>query len=369
MLRLLKESLRMYRRKLSFKGFHQYKGDHKTICKAIINDCFDPKKQFFRTSTGHFNQFYSRDFGLCTGPLLKLGYKGEVHRTLQYALSIFSRHNAITTQITPDNIPVNSFHQSTDSLPFLLRSLRLAKATDLVEVYRPFLQEQALEYKEKVIDSSTGLVKSHRYFSSMKDGYKRNSSCYDNCCASLLQQELNSLHLRNPLKKYNYEKLILDNFWNGKYFYDDLDKDKYVAGDANTFPFYFDIITDKNIKKKALTSIHTEKLDKPLPLKYTNTRNKKKELFWPKVLAPNYEGNTTWLHLGMAYIEVIQPHDKKLAGQYLKKVKELIEKHKTFPEVLNPDSTPYSSPFYQCDEGMLWASIYLSLISDGTYGV
>lgn len=355
---ILAEGLRMMQRRRQFKGFTAYKGTDKQICKAIINTCFDKETHYFTTSAGHFRQFYMRDFSYCTPALMRLGHRKEVHQTLQYALSIFSRHNMITTHITPDDRPVNAFGYPADSLPLLLFALHHAEAYDLIEVYKPFLNEQVLTYKERVLDSD-GFVKRKTYFSSIKDGYKRNSSCYDNSCVALLQQEARILKLRNPFTKDH--KQILLTFWNGHYFHDDLNKKDYVAGDANTFPFYFNIITDSDMRTKAIKAIQKEKLDLPLPLKYTNFRDKKKEIWQQRIFSPNYEGTTVWLHLGLAYLYVVAGHDKKLLKKYLCEMKNLIEKHKTFPEVLNPDGTPYHSAVYYCDEGMLWAAMYLDL--------
>src|SRR3989344_2702653 len=82
----ISEALRIFRRSLKVRvsGFKKYDGDAKEICERIINDCFNGK--YFQTSTGHFCQFWTRDFGMCAESLVKLGYKKEVGMTLEYAL-------------------------------------------------------------------------------------------------------------------------------------------------------------------------------------------------------------------------------------------------------------------------------------------
>lgn len=364
MLELASEGLRIFRRNLRIKmrgsaGLQRHLGTDTQICRQIVESCYNRKKNFFMVSNGHFRQFYMRDFGLCVEALLFLGYKQEVHRTLQYALSCYSRHDKITTQITPQDIPVDSFAFSCDSLAFLLRSLRIAKANDLVEVYKPFLEQKAFEYKSRVLDRKTGLVRQGIYFSSMKDGFRRNSSCYDNCCVASVSDELTNLGLKNPFRKH--DKAVMT-YWNKSYFYDDISKDKYVAGDANSFPFYFGVVKDKDVLKKAVKSIRGEGLDDPLPLRYSKDKRGGKRIWINRVLVPNYEGNTIWAHLGMAYICVIAKYDKEMLSKYLDSYKKhMIDRYRNFLEVLNSDLTPYSSAFYYCDENMVWASIYLWL--------
>ncbi|MBU1974869.1 MAG: hypothetical protein KKG59_00535, partial [Nanoarchaeota archaeon] len=258
--------------------------------------------------------------------------------------------------------PINSYAQPTDSLPFFLRSLRLGKAHDLVEVYKPFLENKVFEYKNAVFDRKTQLVKRNMYFSSIKDGFKRDSSCYDNCCVAALSNELNLLKLKNPFRNHDFKRIINQNFWNGKYYYDDLSKEDYVAADANIFPYYFGIINDKKKLASSIQAIQKEKLDDPMPIKYTNFRDPKKQILVQKLFTPNYEGTTVWIHLGLAYMCVVAKHDKVLLRKYLEEYKnQMILKYNNFLEVLNPDTTPYKSAVYFCDDSMSWASIYLNL--------
>jgi len=39
----------------------------------------------------------------------------------------------------------------------------------------------------------------------------------------------------------------------------------------------------------------------------------------------------------------------------------LIEQHGNFLEVFDSKGKPFSTPFYYCDSGMLWAANYLTL--------
>jgi len=354
----LKEALRMYRRarQVNRRGFKRYKGDAKTICKNVIKDCWNGT--YFQTSCGHFNGFYIRDFATAVPGLLRLGYKKEVYKTLHYILTIYSRNWTLATTITVDKKPLHVFFYSPDSLPLLLYSLRLG-ASDLVQVFRPFFEEQIDYYFEHVLDDETGLVQVGK-FSSMKDNVKRESSTYDNCMLAMLSNELDKTNLKNPFRGFKTNENIIDELWNGKYFYDDMKKEKYVAGDANTFPFWTGVINDKEKWQSCLKSIQKTKLDKPFPLKYSHETHR--ILFPLNLVLPDYEKDTIWIHLGLFFLEVVKKYDQKLFEKYIAMYTKNIEKHGTFLELYNPNGSVYKHWHYVSDEGMIWAAKYLELI-------
>ena len=138
----LKEGYRIFKRSRHVKkhGFKKYEGNLEEICTKIVKECWNGT--FFQTSAGHFSVYYIRDFCICIPGLIKLGYRKEILKTLQYALNLFSNNRKITTTISKENIPVHMHHYSPDSLPLLLKSLRLAKANELMEM----MQEENLGY-------------------------------------------------------------------------------------------------------------------------------------------------------------------------------------------------------------------------------
>tara|TARA_Y100000310_G_C20701621_1_gene830492 strand:- start:3508 stop:4602 length:1095 start_codon:yes stop_codon:yes gene_type:complete len=358
----LKEAWRIYKhhRKVKSKGFTQYTGSEKEICKQILNDCFNKEKHYFQVSAGHFTEFYTRDFGWSCESLLKLGYKDKVKSTLQYALSIFQKHNIITTTINPKGIPFDFSKFAIDSLSYLIHSLTLLNNKSLINTYKTFLNEQISQYFDRVVDQETGLVKKHKSFSSMKDHSQRKSSCYDNCMIARLKTQLKKLNLNNPFKQYNYQKLILDNFWNDKFFLDDLSGQTHVAGDANIFPFYNNIIKNKNIMKKAFNAIHEEKLDQPFPLKYSSSFVNQNFIFAQK-LVPEYETTTIWMHMGPLYVKLLKSIDKPRYEKHKQTYLNLVKKHKNFLEVYNTNGNPYQTWCYSTDESMLWCANLLTL--------
>ncbi|MBW2995726.1 hypothetical protein KY332_00325 [Candidatus Woesearchaeota archaeon] len=353
------EAFRIFRRSLHVKrnGVKKYKGNAEQICRKIVKDCWNGR--YFQVSSGHFCQFYMRDFGFCIDSLLKLGYKKEVRKTLEYAMEIYFKQGLKTT-ITPKGKAVDIFMYSPDTLAYLIRSLRVAKAKDLAEKYRNFLAKEVKKFNDLVIDKETGLVREDKYFGSMKDEAKRRGSCYDNIMAAMLSNELDKLGLFNPFKKYDFKKAIKHLFWTGEYFIDDLKGNKkIVTGDANVFPFWSNVFDNNVMVKKAIKKIQGAKLDVPFPLKYSSV--KEHEFIFVNMFVPNYETNTCWMHMGPLYVQVVKQVDKKKARRYKKKYKEIIEKHHNFLELFDEHGKPFKSKFYYADEGMLWAANYLTL--------
>jgi len=287
---------------------------------------------------------------------MKLGYEKEVKKTLQYALNIYSKHRTLTTTITKDAKPLHMFEYSPDSLPMLLRSLRQAKAHDLAKTYEPFIEEQTRWYLNNVMDEKTNLVNNNKW-SSMKDNFRRFSSCYDNSMLAMLSDELDILKLANPFKTFKIKQKMREALWSGQYFYDDSKKKRYISGDANTFPYWCGVFKDPKMFAKSLESIQKAGLDKPWPLKYT--RVKMRSVFPMNILLPDYEQDTIWMHLGLCFLDVVKKHDEKLFMEYYHKYTELIEKHGTFLELYDKAGKPYKRRLYITDEGMIWAAKYL----------
>ena len=270
--------LLMLKRRFSNKPIRLYDGNIKLITESILSNCY--KKNPFTVSDGHFKQFYCRDFGLITKSLLELGYKQEVFSTLNYAISTFKKHNTITTTIS-NNDPVNFFSYGADSLPFLFRSIRLAIKYGYNIPHKNFLQEQITQYFNIVYDKKTHLVKLGK-FSSAKDHYTRHSCSYDNAAMVGLCKEIQKINIKLHKKVFSYpisiqesKEAFISTLWQGEYFYDDLDKMDYVASDAQIFPFYWNVITDEEMKLKAYS--HLPKLSKRLPIQYAKKQIKEKE--------------------------------------------------------------------------------------------
>tara|TARA_Y100000310_G_scaffold316956_1_gene369282 strand:+ start:3006 stop:4058 length:1053 start_codon:yes stop_codon:yes gene_type:complete len=332
----------------------KYKGSAEEICRQIVEECWNGR--YFQTSTGNFAQFWARDFGWCTASLLKLGYNEKVKQTLRYAVNRYKKANKITTTLTPKGKAFDFPTYAVDSIPWLIHSMRLSKFN--YYDHKEFLNKEIRKFYEKVVDPSTGLVKKG-HFSSMKDHTVRNSSCYDNSMVAMLANDLKNMKLFNPFKGDN-SKLLEDKFWNGKYFEDDLDKGDYIAGDANIFPFLCGGIKDEEKLRSCIKYIQAAFLDDPFPLKYTQNREGI-NFISEEIFARDYESNAIWMHMGPLYVKLVKEVDLGLYEKYEKQYTNLIEHHQNYLEVFNKEGKPYSSPFYYCDSGMLWACNYLTL--------
>ncbi|MBU0457329.1 MAG: hypothetical protein ABH824_05100 [Nanoarchaeota archaeon] len=334
----------------------KYEGNAETICKQIVKDCWNDR--FFQTSTTNFPQFWTRDFGWCTKSLLTLKYEKEVHQTLRYAINRFKEYKKITTTITPKGKPFDFPLPAVDSLPWLIHSIKISKFPH--HSHKNFLNQETKKFFKTFINEHTGLVKPDLHVSSMKDFAVRKSSCYDNCMVALLAKDLEEMKLINPFKGFNYPDIIKRHFWNGAYFYDDLTKKDYITGDANFFPFIFGVVEDKKMLHSAIAHLHEAELDEPFPLKYSNSRENI-NFIWQELFFRDYESNAIWMHMGPLYVKLLQQVDENRSRKYKEKYKELIEKHKNFLEVFSAAGKPFSTPFYYCDSGMLWAANYLTL--------
>ncbi|MAG73281.1 hypothetical protein CL620_03135 [archaeon] len=333
----------------------RYSGNADEICRQIVKECWNGT--YFQTSTGNFPQFWTRDFGWCTSSLLKLGYTEEVYKTLRYALNNFQKKRKVTTTLTKRGTPFDFPTMAVDSLPWLIHSIKISKFS--YHTYRQFLNQQIHLFFDTFIDVKTGLVKM-KHFSSIKDFAIRKSSCYDNCVVAMLAKDLTKMKLDNPFAKYNYPALLKKRFWNGSYFYDDLQKKEYVAGDANIFPFVLGIIGEKAMMESAVEEIEDAGLADPFPLKYTSSRQGVKFIH-QEIFLRNYESHAIWMHMGPLYMKLLKHVDKELYEKHKKTYTELIETHGNFLEVFTAKGKPFSTPFYYCDAGMLWAANYLVL--------
>jgi hypothetical protein len=348
--------------KYSFAGFTQYAGNAQEICTAVVDNCWNG--EYFMTSTGHFREFWTRDFGLCSDALVRLGHRIKVIKTLDYALAVFQKKGHVTTTVSK-RVASNFPYYAADSLPFLIRSLKNAKASLLIIKYKAFLEKEIDYYFTKVFDPKINMVYKNKHFSSMKDYAKRQSATYDNSMMYMLAVDLDTLGLYNPFSSYKkkIQKAIKKELWNGKYFYDDFSKKKVVTGDAQVFPFWCGVFHVRSrMFASCLRVIQKEGLDMPFPLKYTAKRTAASKMHAIDKVMGTYERNTLWMHLGLCYLDVIRKHNKKLLQEYLGHYTEQIEKHKTFLELYDETGKAFKNRVYVTDEGMLWASKYLELV-------
>ncbi len=113
---------------------------------------------------------------------------------------------------------------------------------------------------------------------------------------------------------------------------------------------------------KTFDYIQTAGLNKLYPLVYCQ----QPELFhyrfgMGKWLMPNYTGTSIWSWHGTFYLHLLKKYDRLEYNEQLSHFSAMIERHKTYPELLNADGSWYKTPIYKSDPGMVWAALYLTL--------
>lgn len=364
----LKDGMRFLNNKLTKKKHHRYQGSPRDISIRIVRDNWNGI--FFQSGQLNHIDLTIRDVGLCAESLVFMGLRQELTKTLEYALHIFQKYNKITTTITREHKPIDVFDFSVDTLPFLIRSIRISGAGHLFSKNLDFLNRQLQIYYDTVFDEKKQIIFEKKNFSSIKSHHQRKSSMYDNCCAAMLSTELEilrkeyGLKIDNPFFKWNHKKMIRDRFWVGTHFLDDISNQHYVATDANIFPFYFGLFTDKDMRHSAINMIIGQALDSPIPAKYHAKRINEKENPLLSLVSGGYHGNACITKLGVIFLYVISKYDRIMVRKYLDVFLETIEEHNNFLEIFDTSGKPFVTPFYRYDEGMLWVSIFYQILEE-----
>jgi hypothetical protein len=299
LLLLIPESLRMARKGMvrGLFGHKRYTGKAADICIQIIEDCWNGS--CFMGSAGHFSQFWIRDLGMCVEPLLKLGHEARVSKSLEWALGMYEKNGRVTTTIFYDRVAIDIYDYGSDSVPFLIRALRLSGAQELAKAHRAFLQKEVNRFREVVFDESLGLVKPGKYFPGAKDCMKGSSTVYANTMMAMLSRELDLLGvLENPFKGIEFSSRIAGTFWKHDHFKDDIGDEDIISSDANVWPYWTGVIEDDEKLRASIATIVREKMDEPFPIKYTSRRYPEREELIPRLFTPNYQGNVAWTQVG-----------------------------------------------------------------------
>ncbi len=362
----IKGLLLMFRRarRVRQQGFHRYTGTPERICQQIIDDTYDKENRHYRVSDGHFRDFFVRDFAFFCEDLVALGYKKEVRSTIEYALRQFKEHGRVRTLIGPTGKVRDYPSYGPDSLALLLYAITHTGNTDLGKQYRAFLQGEADYFVRYVIDPKTHLPYAHKRFTCMRDHAKRKASCYDATMIAVVARECEALGIRFPYSAKQAKGRLVETYWNGTYFFDDLKKQNIVVGDANVYPFWTGVVKDRHMLSETIIAIRAAGLDMPFPLRYVSTFDKDREeanLHFLNWFAKDYETDSVWMHMGLAYVRILSTIDKVAARKHLSAYRKNIERYGTFLELYDRDGQPFHTYFYWTDEAMSWCAGYLRL--------
>lgn len=333
-----------------------FNGDARDICGQTLSLLWEG--DFYRTSLGHFDFFWMRDFGTVCESLVKLGNTDRVHRTLQFALRHYRRAGHVTLCIDARGNCFDAPSKSIDALPWLLHSL-VVSHYPLNKSDTLFLSHQLKKFCRTYLDT-TGMVRS-MHFAEMRDAVIYDRSAYAVTLVAVLAQSAEQLGLHYPYSVTFYQTILLEHYWNGHYFNADYANTAFSA-ECALFPFFMGIINSRPMVLQTVRYIHRQRLNEPYPLIYTNTPRKFHYRRWMEApFMPNYEGDTVWSWHGEFYLHIL--HHYRLPEYHTEYTKfcAFIERHGMFPELLNIDGSWYNAPIYRGDPGMVWAALFLEL--------
>ncbi|HXJ22741.1 MAG TPA: hypothetical protein VMT03_21160 [Polyangia bacterium] len=344
-------------------GWRRHPGDAPEICRRVVDSCWTG--EFFAGSAGHFKQFWMRDLAMCTPALCRLGRRDQVIQSLAWGLERFEKAGRITTTIFNRRFARDVYAFASDSLPMMLFALRMADAPHLIDRHRELLTRETTRYIEAVFDPELGMARPNGYFSGPRDCMTGRSTVFANTMIALLIKLLDvDRRLPNPLAGHDLPALLIRHYWTGDYFRDSLDREL-PSGDANVWPFFFDVLDDAEMKRRAFATLESRGFTRPVPMRYFERRMPEAELPIPRFFTPNYQGDPSWTQLGPAYLHLLAKVDRPQMEEHRAAMTRLIERDGNYLELYNTDGKPYSGRafFYQADQGMIWAAMFLDLYS------
>lgn len=342
-----------------FGTVERFEGDAQAVCTQIVERLWEG--DFYRTSLGHYDFFWMRDFGTVAESLVRLGHQEKVHHTLKWAMYHYRRAGTITLCIDKAGHTFNApAKKSVDALPWLLHSL-VVSDYQLNKVERIFLQTRLRHYSKKFLDPKTGMLRQVRY-AEMRDAVNYDRSAYSialigRLAACAAQLELNAFVF--PVA--TYQQALIEDYWNGNFFKADLSNDVY-SSECALIPFFLHVIENPSMAERTFAYIERRKLNKPYPLKYGEhaERFDYRLGMGPKIM-PNYTGTTIWTWHATFYLHLLNRYNNQAYNAQYRRFSDLIERHGSYPELVNPDGSWYNAPFYKADPGMIWAALFLEL--------
>lgn len=353
-------TVRMASRRL--RGPRRYDGDAGAICRSCIDACWN--QRYFAASGGHFRQFWTRDLAFSAAALVRLGEGERLLASLDWAMGVWRRHEAVTTTIFPGRRPLDVHTVGIDSLPLLLHALRVSGAERLVAAHARWLSAAVAAWPAEMLDPATGFVRDDRAFATHRDVVVTRSNATANTMAALLSGVLRETGwFPDPVPPGAADRLV-DRFWRDGVFID-YPAAPVVAADATVFPFWFGVVPDDLGLAGALARLEAEGLATPLPLRYVARRDPAEEDPQASWLVPNYQGTAIWSSLGAMYVALLRRTDPPAADRALRAWATHIEAEGTLWEVLDDDLCPYVGRFgiFRADEAMLWASLFLDQLA------
>lgn len=336
-----------------------FEGSAEEISEQVVDLLWD--EDFFRTSLGHFDFFWMRDFGTVAQSLVKIGYTDRVHHTLSWALYHYHRSDEVTLCIDKAGNTFNApAKKSVDALPWLLHSL-VVSDYQLNTIERKFLERQLRGYCKGLLEPGTGNLRNVRY-AELRDAVNYDRSAYSITLIARMAECTEILGLNGfPYPVSHYRDLLNANYWNGEFFKADLVTNIW-SSECGLMPFFLGIIDDEFKAGKTLDYINKAKLNEPYPLVYCQNPDEfKYRIGMGKWLMPNYTGTSIWTWHGSFYLHILKKYKRPEYDDQYAKFSSLITRHGTYPEMVGPEGEWYKTAIYNGDPGMIWAAIFLEL--------
>ena len=343
-----------------FGKIEQFPGDARQICEQIVKRLW--YGDFYRTSLGHYNFFWMRDFGTVAESLVALNHTTHVHHTLRWALRHYMRAGTIKLCIDKAGNVFNApGRPSIDALPWMLHSL-VVSGYHLNENEIAFLNHELRKYSSMFLDES-GDILPHIVFAEMRDAVYYDRSAYAISLVGRLARCVELLELTDfHFAPDRYEKLLIHEYWNGHFFKADRASNTY-SSDSALMPFFLNIVTDKAMVGKTFDYINEKEINKPYPLKYGEEPETplRYRFGMGPIAMPNYTETSIWTWHATYYLHLLKRYKREEYSEQYKHFSNLIERHHSYPELLAPDGSWYYAPFYKSDPGMIWAALFLEL--------
>jgi len=343
-----------------FGTIERFPGNAREICQQIVDKLW--YGDFYRTSLGHYNFFWMRDFGTVAQSLVNLNQTTHVHHTLRWALRHYMRAGAIKLCIDKAGNVFNAPGlPSIDALPWLLHSL-VVSGYQLNEKETDFLNKELRKYSSMFLDES-GDILPNIVFAEMRDAVYYNRSAYSIALVGRLAQCVESLSLVDfHFTQDRYTGILIHSYWTGEYFRADRTTQTF-SSDSALMPFFLGIVNDSVMVGKTLDYINKKELNKPYPLRYGEVPEKplRYRFGMGPISMPNYTETSIWTWHATYYLHLLKRYNRSEYVEQYKSFSALIERHGSYPELLAPDGSWYYAPFYRADSGMIWAALFLEL--------
>ena len=346
-----------------FSSIERFPGDAREICSQIVDRLW--YGDFYRTSLGHYNFFWMRDFGTVAESLTTLNHTTRVHHTLRWALRHYRRGNRVKLCIDKNGNVFNAPGKpSIDALPWLLHSLVVSHYY-LNSDEQAFLSEELERYVARYL-TETGDIKKGVRYAEMRDAVYYERSAYAIALVGRLAQCAEVLQLKNfPFAPSVYSDILIKEYWTGDFFRADRVSTNF-SSDSALIPFFLRVVDDEAMASKTFDYINKAELNLPYPMKYGEKPSKKLRYRFGMgpISMPNYTESSLWTWHATYYLHLLHRYGRDEYKKQYVQFSALIERHQTYPELTNPDGSWYYAPFYRADPGMVWAALFLELHSE-----